>query len=64
MLIFCYCTGLLFFDHHIEQNICFCSFRSSYWEIFYKIATKSLLNELKCAFESVMILLKLQAIGQ
>ena len=28
-----------FFDHYIKQNICFYSFRSSHWEIFYKLAT-------------------------
>ena len=26
-----------FFDHYIEQNICFYPLRSSHWEIFYKV---------------------------
>ena len=42
-----------FFDHYIEQDSCFYSFRSSHWEIFFKIAATSVVNQLKYPNESV-----------
>ena len=52
---------LFFLDHYIAQNICFYSLRSSHWaDPQQNDGSKSVLNELKYARESVLFLLKLQ----
>ena len=38
ILLFHWVCFTSFFGYFIEQNICFYSFRSSHWKIFYKIA--------------------------
>ena len=38
MLLFHWVYFTSFFDHYIEQNICFYSFRRNHKEIIYKIA--------------------------
>ena len=53
-----------FFDHDIERNICFYSFRSSHCDIFYKIAILNQCSkQIKYVCESVLFLLKFQAMG-
>ena len=52
-----------FFDHNIKQNISFYSFGSGQSNLLQNSCSKSVLNELKHACESVLFLLKLQAIG-
>ena len=65
MLIFRYFTECIWhLALIIILNIFFYSFRSSRCEIFYKIAVlNQVLNKLKYACETVLFLLKLQAIA-